>query len=248
MHHEFTVLTPEKVAVDYRLGSLGSRVSAHLIDLAILVAVLMATTMLLSQTIGRLDEGVLQLVVGLAYTFGILAYFVLLEGLWNGQTLGKKALGIRVRMADGTPVTFASALFRNLLRPADFLPSFYLVALACMFLNEKAQRIGDLGSGTIVTHERRALPRFTPAPHKFGIHPFEDHVGEIRGMTSEEYFAIKRLCDRFPELSPQVQQRMLEQVWEPFALRRSVQPIANVHPVYLMEAVVMRYARTHGML
>ncbi|MBX7135781.1 MAG: RDD family protein [Fimbriimonadaceae bacterium] len=245
MNHDYAVLTPDKVVVTYRLAGLGSRIGAQLLDLLIVVALIAVTTIVVSIV---LPGGLSNLVASVVVVFGSLAYFTLLEGLWNGQTLGKKAARVRVRMADGTPVTFAGAFYRNLLRPADALPIAYLVGFVAIFTNEKSQRIGDLAAGTVVVHEPRGLATFTPAPYKYGEHPFEYLVGDLRGMTIEEYFAIKRLCDRFPELGFNVQEQMMREVWEPFVRRYDIPPIANVHPVYIMEAVVMKYGRQHDLL
>ena len=202
---------------------------------------------------GSVDGGLGQLLIGLAFVFGSLLYSTLFEGLWNGQSLGKKAMSLRVRMLDGTPVTFAAALYRNLFRVVDAMPGIpviglYMVGLVLMFTSERSQRLGDLAAGTVVVYEPRSIPRFNPSPYKFGQHPFEHAIGELRGMTIEEYFAIKRLCDRFPELGPETQARSLREFWDPFARRHGIAPIANVHPVYLMEAVVMRFGRQKGLL
>lgn len=251
MNHDFAVLTPEKVVVTYRLAGLGSRVMAQVLDLFLAYSVMIMLVVAASNILGSLPEvggGLTMLFAGLLFAFGTLMYFTLFEGLWNGQTPGKKSQSLRVRMADGTPVTFAAALYRNLLRPADALPILYMVGLIAMFTNEKSQRIGDLAAGTVVAHEPRALPIFSPAPHKYGEHVFEYAVGDLRGMTIEEYFAIKRLCDRFPTLPASIQSQMLDEVWFPFARRFEIPPIANVHPVYLMEAVVMKYGRQHELL
>lgn len=245
MNHDYAVLTPEKVIVTYRLAGLGTRAGAQLLDLVIATTVMTFSAIILGIV---LPAGIAELVIGLVVTFGFLAYFVLFEGLWNGQTPGKKAASLRVRMVDGSPVTFAAALYRNLLRPADMLPIAYLIGFIAMFTNEKSQRIGDLAAGTVVVHEPRALPLFTPAPHRFGEHPLEYLIGDLRGMSMEEYFALKRLCDRFPQLGSTIQQKTLEDVWEPFARRHGVPPIANVHPVYLMEAIVMKYGRQKSLL
>src|SRR4051812_4558498 len=63
----------------------------------------------------------------LAY-FGIeWFYTVLFEWLWNGQTPGKKALGLRVIKEGGFPIGIRDALLRNLLRAADLFPTLTLV-------------------------------------------------------------------------------------------------------------------------
>ena len=83
-------------------------------------------------------------------------YPVLFEVFRNGQTPGKKMLGISVVHDDLTPVTFGTSLVRNLLRTADFLPFFYLFGLLTMVSNSRFQRLGDLAAGTLVISVRES--------------------------------------------------------------------------------------------
>lgn len=76
----------------------------------------------------------------------------------------------------------------------------------------------------------------------------EHAIGDLRGMSVEEYVALKQLCDRFPELPATVQERLLKDVWRPIAMRRAVPDLPGVHPIYLAEATVMKFGRDRGML
>lgn len=242
MNDQHFVLTPEKAVVSYRLAGLGSRMLAHLLDVVILYMIINIFSFV---SIAFALMGLEELSMGLMI-FMIVAtvflYFILQEAFWNGFTIGKKAMGIKVVSADGTPVTLRGAAFRNLMRIADFM-GVYVVGLVAMFLNERSQRLGDLVAGTLVIHVPRANPQFQPTPHRYGLHPFEDTVGKLDNMSIEEYFAIKRLCDRFPQLPPTVQVRSIEEIWKPFAAKEGILPVENVHPIYQMEAVVFKYGR-----
>ncbi len=77
-------------------------------------------------------------------------YFVLLEWLWNGQTIGKRRSGLRVIGTDGEPARFTAVLIRNLLRVVDFLPAYYALGVVVIFLSPRSQRLGDLAAGTYV--------------------------------------------------------------------------------------------------
>jgi uncharacterized RDD family membrane protein YckC len=182
---DIAVLSPEKTVLTYRLAGLGSRALAHFLDGLIILAMFYLGFLVMGVfgiTLGVISTDLSEIAVGvfiLVVSLLPFAYFIFFEGLWNGQTLGKKMAGIRVRMADGTPITFAAATGRNLLRVADFLPVIYFLGTVAMFVNPKLQRIGDLVAGTIVTHEVRVVPRFSIAPHRVGIHPLEAHVGEL---------------------------------------------------------------------
>lgn len=248
MDQDLTILSPEKTILTYRLAGLGSRIVAHIIDCVLILATLYACS-IAGIVAGMVTDQFIATGFLLFIVFLIpFAYFILLEGLWNGQTVGKKAFGIRVRLADGTPITFMAALGRNIMRPADMVPGLYLVGFLAIFTNAKCQRLGDLIAGTVVCYEKRNPPLAASTPHAVGLHPLEAHVGELRGMTQEEYYALRRFCDRFPELSPATQDRLIQELWVPIAMRRSVPSLPNVHPIYLAEAVVMRYGREKGLL
>lgn len=248
MQNDLAVLSPEKTIITYRLSGIGSRIGAHFIDLIIILVVIFILIVFVTATIRQLDETIGNVIIALMSTFGFFVYFILFEGLWNGQTLGKKIVGIRVRMADGLPLTFGAAVGRNLLRPADMFPGTYFMGLLAMFCSPKSQRFGDLVANTVVIHEKRAVPYFTPAPHSAGVHALENQIGDLRGMTIEEYNALRRFADRFPELPTTVQNKLVREVYQPIAAKRGIKPMANVHPLYLAEAAVMKYGREHGLL
>mgnify|MGYP001818608113 CR=1 FL=1 len=76
--------------------------------------------------------------------------------LRSGATPGKRALGLAVVAEDGTPVTPAASLIRNLLRVVDFLPVAYGAGLICTLVDHRFRRLGDLAAGTLVVHVRPA--------------------------------------------------------------------------------------------
>lgn len=241
MAHELAILSPEKALITYRLAGLGTRMMAHVVDLLLWGVFISILSFILA--IAQVPFLIMPLT-----PLSLMLYFILLEGLWNGFTVGKRAMQIRVCMEDGRPVTFMAAVSRNMIRPADMLPGTYLLGIAAMFTNPRGQRLGDLFARTVVVHTTRALPRFTPAPHVLGLHPLEQHVGDLKGLTSDEYNALRRLCDRFPELPTNVQNRLMRDVWRPIAIRRHIKSLPNIHDIYVAEAVVMKYGRDHGLL
>ncbi|HZH98202.1 MAG TPA: RDD family protein [Fimbriimonadaceae bacterium] len=248
MARQLLVLTPEKTLVTYQLAGIPSRLLAHIFDLTIIVALAAAAYMSLGSLLAAIDSGLADGVLAVLIAALPFLYFILFEGLWNGQTLGKKAMSIRVRMADGTPLVFTSALGRNFVRVADLLPGSYLVGVIAMFTNERSQRLGDMVARTVVIYERVPQRNFSPAPYSLGVHVMEQYVGDLRHMTVEEYTALKRLCDRAPQLPAAVQEKLLREVWQPIASRHHIEPVSQVHPIYLAEATVMKFGRTHGLM
>lgn len=78
-----------------------------------------------------------------------IGYHTLLE--WrSGRTIGKRLVAIRVVQADGSPLTFRAALYRNLLRLVDWLPMFYVVGIVGVLTSDANQRLGDRLAETLV--------------------------------------------------------------------------------------------------
>ena len=86
-------------------------------------------------------------------------YFLLFEWLWDGQTPGKRLLGIRVIRRNGTSLGFEGRRCANLVRVVDMLPGFYGVGFLTAASNREHCRLGDLAADTLVVHlERRGGP------------------------------------------------------------------------------------------
>ena len=86
-----------------------------------------------------------------------IGYFTVMEATL-AATVGKFALGIRVRKADGTDLDWGSSLLRNVLRIVDGFPYFipYLVGAICVWSSPTRQRVGDRVGSTIVVTKARA--------------------------------------------------------------------------------------------
>lgn len=148
------VETSDHVVLRYDLAGAGNRGFAALVDF--LVATVLTAGWItawsgLGELAGALITGIVILTAGL---FGW-SYFILLEWLWNGQTLGKRLFGLRVIAEDGSPARFVAVFVRNLVRLADFLPGFYGLGLVSIVLSSRSQRLGDLAAGTYVVRAPR---------------------------------------------------------------------------------------------
>ena len=81
-------------------------------------------------------------------------YYLLFEGLRDGQTPGKRMLGLRAVRDGGYSVGFSASAIRNLLRFVDLQPLFtYLVGITSVAVSKSGKRLGDLVAGTIVVRE-----------------------------------------------------------------------------------------------
>jgi uncharacterized RDD family membrane protein YckC len=155
---DLVVATPEQVAFRFETAGLGSRFAAQLLDLVVLAAVLVAIGVVGFGIAVAGGQPLLGLLVFVILAFAsFLAYWILPEALWSGQTIGKYVLHLRVIDARGGPITVGQAVIRNLLRIVDFLPWSYALGTIVMFSTARSQRLGDLAAGTIVIRERAAV-------------------------------------------------------------------------------------------
>ncbi len=95
-------------------------------------------------------------IVAIVFTV-FFGYFILLEALCEGQTPGKKVLGIRVVRDGGYPLDFGSSLIRNVVRIGEMLAGFYALGAVSALLSQENKRLGDHAAGTIVVRDSRAL-------------------------------------------------------------------------------------------
>jgi uncharacterized RDD family membrane protein YckC len=152
------LVTPERIVIAHPLAGPSRRFMAYLIDQVLLV-VLLILALLLSLFVTMGSQSALGPFL-LAYFVLTWGYGAFCEGLFNGQTVGKRALGIRVVSERGVPISGAQAVLRNLVGSVDGLvPFFYQTALASMVLSPKFQRLGDLAAGTMVVIEERRWRR-----------------------------------------------------------------------------------------
>jgi uncharacterized RDD family membrane protein YckC len=91
-----------------------------------------------------------------------MGYGMTLEWIWQGQTIGKRVMGLRVMDADGLRLQPSQIVIRNLMRSLDSLPGLYLVGGMVLLLSRHYQRLGDLVSNTVVVRARvLEAPKFT---------------------------------------------------------------------------------------
>jgi uncharacterized RDD family membrane protein YckC len=187
--------TPEGVDLGLRTAGPVVRAAALAIDSLIKGALYLALTPLLA--LSGVGIGLILLALFLLEWF----YPVFFE-LRSGATPGKRAMGIAVVQDDGTPVTPAASLIRNLLRVVDFLPIAYGAGLVCTLIDRDFRRLGDLAAGTLVVHVREPL----------AVGPIPDHepIPLPEALPLEVQQAILGYAERSPRLSAERRAELAE--------------------------------------
>jgi uncharacterized RDD family membrane protein YckC len=155
------LVTPERIIVVHPLAGPFRRFAAYMIDLGVL-AMLVVALILVSMLLAVFTDGSPSIAGPMLVAFFVLSwgYGAFCEGVFNGRTLGKLCLGIRVVSDRGVPISGAQAVLRNLVGAVDGpIPFFFQVGLASMTLSPRFQRLGDLAAGTMVVREERPSQR-----------------------------------------------------------------------------------------
>ena len=125
-------------------------------------------------------------------------YPLLMEVFFNGQTLGKMAMDIRVVKVDGSKPGFIAYLLRWIFIIVDIMMSFGSIATITIIFSKNSQRLGDMAAGTTVI---RVSPRTTLsqiAPLKFQ----EDYVpafSEVNLLTEYDISLVKKVITKRSE-------------------------------------------------
>jgi len=185
------VETPEQVEILLPLAPLGTRLLAALVDytfLAVINVIAFVILLVLFLT-GDAEGDIYGFLIAAASTVSFLFnifYFVGFELRGEGQTPGKKLMGIRTVLTTGQGITPGASMIRNLARVVDTFPVLWLVPV----LDESNRRLGDFAAGTLVVN---LAPASKPPP-RFSL-------GDSYAALSDKRFLLSG--DLYSKLSEQ---------------------------------------------
>ena len=212
-------LPPEGVPITFRVASLGARFGAQLLDILLTVVFVVALLFLVSLADIFSEEAILALFAILFFALRV-PYYTATEILWNGQTLGKKIVKMRVISGNGRSLSAYQVTVRNLMKEMEvFVPGTYLLAapafswqgrllvfvwimilLTVPLMNRRRQRLGDLIANTYVVEIPKPvlLPDLaskqeqSPSTYDFLPHHL-DHYGRFELQTLETLLQLNTI-------------------------------------------------------
>ncbi|MEJ6393564.1 RDD family protein [Gymnodinialimonas sp. 2305UL16-5] len=219
------LVPPEGVPVHLKIAGVGVRMAAQITDILItgcaaLAVVFLAVFLNAVSMIGFLA------IASFAFFLIRIPYYVLFELMWNGQTLGKRIMKIKVVSHDGGTLTTHAIVLRNLMKEAEiFLPitlllsldasspigsligtMWVLMTLAIPLGNRYRRRLGDFLAGTHVVHlpqpillKDLASGRAPAAVDgtEFSFLPYQlDHYGAFELQTLERVLRVEGNVDQ----------------------------------------------------
>lgn len=152
---QLSITTTQNVNINFNTANVGERVVAYLLDVVVIMAYYFVVYFLIGQLldvtnkVNNLDQWAIMAINGVI-SLPVLLYTLLLESFFEGQTIGKRIMKIKVIKIDGYQAGFGDYLIRWLFRIVEVTGIMGLVGLIAMNVSKKTQRIGDMAAGTAV--------------------------------------------------------------------------------------------------
>jgi uncharacterized RDD family membrane protein YckC len=198
------IKTSQNIDIDYEVAGLGERFLARVVDIGIFTALIYVVYFIviffyLSQ-IQEMRDGsgvpIFLIVIGIIYSILFIFYDLVAEIYFNGQSIGKYAIKIKVVNIDGAQPTIGQYFLRWAFRLLDFGITFGIGAVISVAVSEKKQRIGDLVAGTtlIKTKPRTTLDELFLNSQDDSYEPV---FPEVSNLTDEEITLIHEVISNF---------------------------------------------------
>lgn len=214
-YNNLVVQTPEGVQFTNQLASPVVRFIALVVDIAIIWTAMSFVGALVTLLQWVSYDFAMAFYILLYFVFN-LGYFILLEMLWRGQTIGKRMMRLRVQDIHGLKLKPAQLVLRNLLRFVDSLPVLYFVGGSFALISQRSQRLGDLAAGTIVVRiPELKLPVLSELTensfNSFREHPRLEALLRQRVPPQEAELALQSLRRR-NEMEPLARARLFSEM------------------------------------
>ncbi|HHP7237749.1 RDD family protein [Longibacter sp.] len=232
------VQTAQNVSLSVELAGVGSRFFASIIDYATLAAYLITAAPIAGFLFGMSAS------VQVLVAFPALVYFLAAEALYDGQTVGKHVMGIRVRNLDGTAPSPGAYVIRWLLRPFDILMTTGFVGFVSIVVTQHGQRLGDLAAGTTVVRQRKE----TEIRDLAYLETPEDHevtYPQVAVLTDSDIQIARDVLNTLVEEGRSLHTKTLgSRTQEVLAHVMNVQPSES--PMDFLRTIVEDYNDVHG--
>lgn len=186
----FDILTSQNVSVKYATAGVGNRMAASAIDYIFLGI----WGLLISVVVQNgFEPG--KVVILILFGLPVVIYHPVMEIFFNGQSVGKMMMKIRVMKTDGSTPSVTSYLLRWIFRLIDVTASGGSVAVTSIAFTGKSQRLGDLAAGTTVIRlkERTKLQELIPVS---GIENYTPVFSEVVALSDRDIQLVKKVLHK----------------------------------------------------
>lgn len=151
---QLSINTTQNVNINFTAASVGDRILGQLLDSLVKIAYgIMVYIIVQIFSLENLFDGLDQWsIIAIISVIGlpVMFYSLIQESLWEGQTIGKKLMKVKVIKLDGYQAGFGDYLIRWLFRLIDISVGNGVIGLITIVSSSKNQRLGDMAAGTAI--------------------------------------------------------------------------------------------------
>jgi uncharacterized RDD family membrane protein YckC len=190
--------TTQNVMLEFDLAGTGDRIVSGLLDWLFIAAYIFVCYLLFFVILDignfiKSDTGWLLLFIILYIPIAF--YHPMFEIFMNGQSPGKKIMKIKVIKLDGSQPGLGDYILRWLFRIVDSLFS-YLIAIICISMTKKEQRLGDIvADTTVVKLKKRATLEDTIL--KVVEHNYKPVFADVLRFSDKDINTIKEALELY---------------------------------------------------
>ncbi|HBS88153.1 MAG: hypothetical protein A2W91_05240 [Bacteroidetes bacterium GWF2_38_335] len=189
------ITTSQKVTISYEISSYQERMVAYIIDVLVMVASILIFRILTNLLFNSLSLDYFQYFVILPVIF---LYTPVSELIFSGQSIGKKAMGIKIFKIDGSELSITDIAIRWAFRSIDIYLSLGSVATVLISSSQYGQRLGCQLSNTAVVRLKSKL-EFS-LKDILSIKSSENYqvtYPEVKKLPEQDMVLIKKTIDRY---------------------------------------------------
>ncbi len=147
--------TAQNVNIEYEYSGIGKRILAFILDLVVFFIYILALSFTVFKAVGLFDNNNTLGITELSL-IPIFCYSLFMHIIFNGRTVGKFVMGIKVVKEDGSPAQWSDYLVRWIFRLVDIWLFVGTVGVVSILFSDRKQRMGDLGAKTVVINTKKS--------------------------------------------------------------------------------------------
>lgn len=187
--------TAFNIDLDFETADIYKRFIAWLIDLAVRIAYVFLVTMAISYN--GWPRSVVTVLMLWVILVPVSLYFLIFETAMQGQTPGKRALGLKVVGILGNPPGFSQHLIRWMFRLLETPFMLWgIVPVVAIARSPYNQRLGDLVAGTIVIDTKTRNTIDDTIFREISQTDYQPRFPQILKLSDKDLNKVKELLDR----------------------------------------------------
>ncbi|MBN2820689.1 MAG: RDD family protein, partial [Bacteroidales bacterium] len=194
MTKRIDITTTQNVVIDCKAATVFERMLAWLIDAVIIVLSQLVLYLIVLIIFPAGAENAAGLII---LTPIAMCYHLISEMVFNGVSLGKKAMGLRVVKINNEPVSFYDYFMRWAFRLIDIIASLGIISIITITSSPRNQRIGDYLADTTVIkingQDRLSLSRIQDLD---ALKSYVPVYPEVVALSEKDMLVIKETLNR----------------------------------------------------